>query len=104
PPAAPPAAAGARAPAADKGAKKKAVRLPAGRGTPGRKYERTRHNVGFRVAEEAARKLGVALGSDSRWNAMVGKAQDIAVLLPQGYMNVSGEAVAQAARFWEVPP
>ena len=80
------------------------MRLLVGLGNPGPKYERTRHNVGFRVAAEAARKLGAALGSDSRWNALVGKAQDIAVLLPQAYMNVSGEAVAQAARFWRVPP
>ena len=80
------------------------MRLLVGLGNPAPKYERTRHNVGFRVAAEAARKLGAGLGSDSRWNALVGKAQDIAVLLPQGYMNVSGEAVAQAARFWKVAP
>jgi peptidyl-tRNA hydrolase, PTH1 family len=80
------------------------VRLLVGLGNPGRKYERTRHNVGFRVAEEAARKLGAALGSDSRWNALVGKAEDIAVLLPQAYMNLSGEVVGQAARFWKVAP
>jgi peptidyl-tRNA hydrolase, PTH1 family len=79
------------------------VRLLVGLGNPGPKYERTRHNIGFRVALEAARKLGVALGTESRWNALVGKAGDIAVLLPQGYMNLSGEAVGQAARFWKVP-
>jgi PTH1 family peptidyl-tRNA hydrolase len=79
------------------------VRLLVGLGNPGSKYERTRHNIGFRVAEEAARKLGAALAPDSRWNTLVGKAKDTAVLLPQGYMNLSGESVAQAARFWRVP-
>lgn len=79
------------------------MRLLVGLGNPGPKYERTRHNIGFRVAEEVARKLGAALGRDSRWNALLGKAGDVAVLLPQGYMNVSGESVAQAARFWKVP-
>ena len=79
------------------------MRLLVGLGNPGAKYERTRHNIGFRVAGEAARKLGAALGNDSRWNALVGKARDVAVILPQGYMNVSGESVAQAARFWKVP-
>jgi PTH1 family peptidyl-tRNA hydrolase len=79
------------------------VRLLVGLGNPGSKYERTRHNIGFRVAIEAARKLGAALGTESRWNALVGKAHDIAVILPQGYMNASGEAVGQAARFWKVP-
>ncbi|HZR09839.1 MAG TPA: aminoacyl-tRNA hydrolase [Myxococcales bacterium] len=79
------------------------MRLLVGLGNPGPKYERTRHNIGFRVAAEAARKLGAALGNDSRWNALVGKAGDVAVLLPQGYMNLSGEPVLQASRFWKVP-
>ncbi len=79
------------------------MRLLVGLGNPGSKYERTRHNIGFRVAEEAARKLGAALGTESRWNALVGKMKDAAVLLPRGYMNLSGESVGQAARFWKVP-
>jgi len=79
------------------------VRLLVGLGNPGPKYERTRHNIGFRVVEEAARKLGAALGEESRWKAWVGKVKDAAVLLPQGYMNLSGESVGQAARFWKVP-
>ena len=79
------------------------MRLLVGLGNPGPKYERTRHNIGFRVVEEAARKLGVALATDSRWNALVGKAKDTVVLLPQEYMNLSGESVGQAARFWKVP-
>jgi len=79
------------------------VRLLVGLGNPGPKYERTRHNIGFRVAEDAARKLGVALATDSRWNALVGKVKDTVVLLPQEYMNLSGESVGQAARFWKVP-
>ena len=78
------------------------MRLLVGLGNPGPKYERTRHNIGFRVAEEAARKLGAELGAESRWNALVGKVKDAAVLLPQGYMNLSGESVGQAARFWKV--
>ena len=80
------------------------MRLLVGLGNPGRKYERTRHNIGFRVVEEAAGKLGVALGLDARWNALLGKGRELAVLLPQDYMNVSGEAVGQAARFWKVAP
>ena len=79
------------------------MRLLVGLGNPGSKYERTRHNIGFRVAEEAARKLGAALGAESRWNALVGKTKDAAVVLPRGYMNLSGESVGQAARFWKVP-
>jgi PTH1 family peptidyl-tRNA hydrolase len=80
------------------------VRLLVGLGNPGPKYERTRHNIGFRVAEEAARKLGATLSHEGRWNALVGKARDVAVLLPQTFMNGSGEAVQAAARFWKIEP
>jgi PTH1 family peptidyl-tRNA hydrolase len=80
------------------------VRLLVGLGNPGPRYERTRHNIGFRVAEDAARKLGATLSMESRWNALAGKARDVAVLLPQGFMNLSGDSVGAAARFWKVPP
>ena len=81
------------------------MRLLVGLGNPGPKYQRTRHNVGFRVAEDAARKLGVALG-ETRWNAVVGQGRagggPVAVMLPQTYMNASGESVGHAVRFWKV--
>jgi PTH1 family peptidyl-tRNA hydrolase len=78
-----------------------------GLGNPGSKYERTRHNVGFRAAEEAARACGASLDQD-RWGAQYGigrlSGQPIAIFLPQTYMNGSGEAVGPAARFWKVEP
>ena len=81
------------------------MRLLVGLGNPGPKYERTRHNIGFRIAEDAARKLGVAL-DQTRWNAVLGQGRSggepVAVLLPQTYMNASGESVGHAARFWKV--
>jgi PTH1 family peptidyl-tRNA hydrolase len=83
------------------------VRLLVGLGNPGSKYERNRHNVGFRVAEDAARKLSVSL-DQTRWNAVLGQGRagggPVAVLLPQTYMNASGESVGHAARFWKVEP
>jgi PTH1 family peptidyl-tRNA hydrolase len=79
------------------------VRLLIGLGNPGAKYERTRHNVGFRIAEEAARKLGVNL-AETRWNAILGHLGQRAVILPQTFMNLSGESVGHAARFWKVQP
>lgn len=78
------------------------MRLLVGLGNPGPKHQRTRHNVGFRVAEEAARRLGADLGMEPSWNALVGKARGVAVLLPQTFMNLSGEAVSAAARFFKV--
>ena len=79
------------------------MRLLVGLGNPGSKYERTRHNVGFRVAEEAARKLSVSL-DEQRWDSILGKKGDVAMILPQTYMNASGESVGHAARFWKVAP
>jgi PTH1 family peptidyl-tRNA hydrolase len=83
------------------------VRLLVGLGNPGQKHERNRHNIGFRVAEDAARKLGVALDM-TRWNAVLGQGRAsgdaVSVLLPQTYMNASGESVGHAARFWKVEP
>jgi peptidyl-tRNA hydrolase, PTH1 family len=81
------------------------VRLLVGLGNPGAKYERTRHNLGFRVAELAAGKLGVAL-DQTRWNAVLGsgrvRGEQVAIVLPQTFMNLSGESVGHAARFWKV--
>jgi PTH1 family peptidyl-tRNA hydrolase len=81
------------------------VRLLVGLGNPGPKYERTRHNVGFRVAEEAARSCGVAL-DQGKFGAVLGvgrsHGEQLAVLLPQTFMNVSGESVGPAARFWKI--
>ncbi|MBS2025032.1 MAG: aminoacyl-tRNA hydrolase [Deltaproteobacteria bacterium] len=82
------------------------MRLLVGLGNPGGKYERTRHNVGFRVAEEVARLTNAAL-DQKRWSAIYGTGrlgqEQVAILLPQTFMNLSGEAVGQAARFWKVP-
>ena len=83
------------------------MRLLVGLGNPGAKYERTRHNLGFRVAQLAAEKLGMAL-DQTRWNAVLGtgrvRGEQIAIMLPQTFMNVSGESVGHAARFWKVDP
>ena len=81
------------------------MRILVGLGNPGAKYERTRHNLGFRIARLAAEKLGVAL-DQTRWNAVLGtgrtRGEQIAIVLPQTFMNLSGESVGHAARFWKV--
>ena len=79
----------------------------AGLGNPGGKYEGTRHNVGFAVTYLLEDKLGLRCNR-AKFHAMygLGKYQGKAILLmrPQTYMNLSGEAVAQAAQFYKVPP
>jgi PTH1 family peptidyl-tRNA hydrolase len=80
--------------------------LVAGLGNPGREYADTRHNVGFMVADELARRHG---GS---WRAKFsGDLAEIrldglrlAVLKPQTYMNESGQSVGAAVRFFKMEP
>jgi peptidyl-tRNA hydrolase, PTH1 family len=80
--------------------------LVAGLGNPGREYAATRHNVGFMVADELARRLG---GS---WRAKFsGDLAEVrldglrlALLKPQTFMNESGRSVGAAVRFFKVEP
>jgi PTH1 family peptidyl-tRNA hydrolase len=80
--------------------------LVVGLGNPGREYATTRHNVGFMVADELARRHG---GS---WRSKFsGELADVridsarlALLKPQTYMNESGRSAAAAANFYKVDP
>ncbi len=75
----------------------KGVTLVIGLGNPGRRYRRTRHNIGFRVVEEVARRHRVRLRRSYRMAARLARIEyaDRAVLLvePQTYMNRSGLTV-----------
>jgi peptidyl-tRNA hydrolase, PTH1 family len=80
--------------------------LVAGLGNPGRQYERTRHNVGWLVLDELARRHGGSWRSKfsgSLAEIRLGEAR-LALLKPETYMNESGRSVAGAARFFKVPP
>jgi PTH1 family peptidyl-tRNA hydrolase len=71
------------------GAEETAQRLILGLGNPGDRYRDTRHNVGFAVVEELARRRSVEL-SRLECNALVGERGDLTLGLPQTYMNRSG--------------
>ena len=80
--------------------------LVVGLGNPGREYATTRHNIGFMVVEELARRHG---GSwRSKFSGEVADVRldgaRIALLKPQTYMNESGRSVAAAAKFYKVDP
>jgi PTH1 family peptidyl-tRNA hydrolase len=79
------------------------ARLIIGLGNPGREYEGTRHNVGFRVAEALAKKLGVAYKTRRKFSAEVAEAKrgELTLVLakPVTYMNLSGQSAA-ALRAW----
>ena len=80
--------------------------LVVGLGNPGREYAQTRHNVGFMVAEELARRTGGSWrGKFSGELAEVRlDGMRLALLRPQTFMNESGRSVAAAARFFKVEP
>jgi peptidyl-tRNA hydrolase, PTH1 family len=81
------------------------VKLVVGLGNPGEDYARTRHNVGFLVADALARAWQVAF-STRKFAAEIADAtvgqERVWIMKPQTYMNNSGEAVGAAARFWKV--
>ena len=76
-------------------------------GNPGLRYLGTRHNAGFMTAEALSRKLGVRIDR-ARFQALTAQVElggeKVLLMLPQTYMNLSGNAVAQAARFYKIPP
>jgi PTH1 family peptidyl-tRNA hydrolase len=80
--------------------------LVAGLGNPGRDYERTRHNVGWLVVDELARRYGGSFRSKFSGQlseVRVGE-QKLALLKPETYMNESGRSIGAAARFFKVEP
>ena len=81
--------------------------LVVGLGNPGSKYEWTRHNMGFLVVDELAERLSIPvqrLKFKALTNTAVLGGKSVLLMKPTTYMNLSGEAVGQAARFYKVPP
>jgi PTH1 family peptidyl-tRNA hydrolase len=81
------------------------LKLVVGLGNPGPEYARTRHNVGFLVADLLARALGSEF-SVRKFAAELAEAragqEKVWIMKPQTYMNHSGEAVGSALRFWKL--
>ena len=81
-----------------------AIRLVVGLGNPGKEYERTRHNAGFWLVERFAQAKGVALRKDPKFKALVGRVDAAWLLLPQTFMNLSGQPVQMLAGFFKIKP
>ena len=81
--------------------------LVVGLGNPGDKYENTRHNVGFLVADELGEQADLPI-QRLRFKALTNTAvlggQGALLMKPVTYMNLSGEAVGEAARFYKLDP
>lgn len=78
-----------------------------GLGNPDKKYEHTRHNVGFDVLSVLSTKLGIPI-TRSRCKALVGEGaigqEKIVLAAPQTYMNLSGESVVQLMQWYKITP
>ena len=83
-----------------------APRLIVGLGNPGPDYEETRHNAGFWFCTRLAEKLQVSLRHEARFHGGVGQlpGSKVWVLLPQTFMNRSGQAVGALMRFHRIAP
>ena len=80
--------------------------LVVGLGNPGREYANTRHNVGWMVVDELARRTGA--GFRGKFSGQLAETRfgdaRIALLKPETYMNLTGSSVQAAARFFKVDP
>lgn len=76
-------------------------------GNPGVKYSGTRHNVGFMTADVIEREKGISI-SRLKYKALTAQCvlggEQVLLMKPQTFMNLSGEAVQPAAQFYKVPP
>ena len=83
------------------------IKLIVGLGNPGTEYARTRHNAGFQLVEELARRHGAVFRSEPRHRAELARARigaaELWLLKPMSYMNHSGDPVRSVASFYKVP-
>ena len=81
--------------------------LIVGLGNPGKKYDNTRHNIGFSAMDSLSKSLGVTVNR-AKFSALsclcTVKGKKVLLLSPQTYMNLSGQAVKAAAEFYKIPP
>ncbi len=79
----------------------------AGLGNPGLRYARTRHNAGFETVDLLSAMLRIPV-SRSRFHALVGEGSyqgvRLVLLKPQTYMNLSGQSIAEAMRWYKIAP
>lgn len=84
------------------------LRLVVGLGNPGPTYARTRHNAGFELVDELGRRAGAGFKYEARYEGDVARAriaeQELWLLKPLTYMNLSGGSVQSLAGFYKIAP
>jgi len=83
------------------------VQLIVGLGNPGREYQDTRHNAGFWFVDEVARQQGASFKPEKKFHGDAAKCRidgdEVWLLKPQTFMNLSGQSVQALANFYKVP-
>ncbi|MDD1781490.1 aminoacyl-tRNA hydrolase [Enterovibrio sp. ZSDZ35] len=84
------------------------IRLLVGLANPGPEYAKTRHNAGAWVVEELARIHNVSLKEDKKYFGLTARisvgGEDLRLLIPTTFMNLSGKSVAALAKFFQIKP
>ena len=83
------------------------MKLVVGLGNPGKEYEKTRHNLGFRAIDLLSEKLQININKakfDGKYGDKLIKGEKIVLVKPQTYMNLSGDCVSQLLSFYKVQP
>jgi peptidyl-tRNA hydrolase, PTH1 family len=81
------------------------MKLIVGLGNPGKKYEATRHNVGFMVIDELAKKFQINMSEKSKFKGVIGQGNikdQVILLKPTTFMNLSGESVKLVKQFYNL--
>ncbi|MFV0574558.1 MAG: aminoacyl-tRNA hydrolase [Vibrio sp.] len=84
------------------------IKLLVGLANPGPEYARTRHNAGAWVVEELARVHNITLKDESKFYGYTGRimvnGEDLRLLIPTTFMNLSGKSVSALAKFYQIKP
>ncbi|CCI85137.1 peptidyl-tRNA hydrolase [Lactobacillus pasteurii DSM 23907 = CRBIP 24.76] len=83
------------------------MKIIAGLGNPGAKYDRTKHNTGFMALETYLKKNSLTLDKnkfEGLWTKFRVNGEDVVLLEPQTFMNESGRSISQVANFFKVDP
>ena len=83
------------------------MKVIVGLGNPGKKYDNTRHNIGFEALDYIADKEGININT-GKYKALIGTGymggEKVLLVKPQTYMNLSGESVADVVNFYKIDP
>lgn len=80
------------------------MKIIVGLGNPGKKYEQTRHNVGFMIVDYLAQEEGLKWQANKKFGALICKSDQTVFVKPQTFMNNSGRSVAAILSYFKLLP